>query len=262
METSTFGRCATEQAARGVIPAPGARVELDRGLRPIRALYQDKDAFHLLAVTEKGAESIYRPEIREKMAQSRTGRMYRLAYTGWRTPGTRFFNCFDDHIRDFIIKRNRDEKFQVAMSVGVFEPGQPKDAQFCVGLSALAIDIDPKDFERLVPGAQVPEQVIPEVLRRLDVHGLAPHAVVHSGRGLHVYLLLDRHMLRTNDDRSKAKEVWWRLGYLLGGLDRHDLSSMMRVPGTINWKGGSLKPVRFARGSPSRPARPRPGGTR
>ncbi|WP_426753384.1 hypothetical protein [Myxococcus sp. Y35] len=245
MEISTPGRSAIEQASRGAVPERGPRVELDQGLRLIRALYQDKDAFHLLAVTEKGAETIYRPEIREKMARSRTGRMYRLAYTGWRTPGTRFFNRFDAHIRSFIAKWNEDEKFQVAMSVGVFEPGQPKDAQFCVGLSALAIDIDPKDFERRVPGAQVPEQVIPEVLRRLDVHGLAPHAIVHSGRGLHVYLLLDRHVLRSNGDRAEAKEVWWRLGHLLGGLDRHDLSSMMRVPGTINWKGGNPKPVRF-----------------
>ncbi|RUO93604.1 hypothetical protein D7Y11_08655 [Corallococcus sp. AB018] len=245
METSTPGRSAIEQAARAVVLDRGLRVEFEQGLRLIRALYQDKDAFHLLAVTEKGAESIYRPEIREKMAQSRTGRMYRLARTGWESPGFRFLDRLNAHIRSFIAKWNEDEKLQVAMSVGVFEPGQPKDAQFCVGLSALAIDIDPKDFDRLVPGAQVPEQVIPEVLRRLGVHGLAPHAVVHSGRGLHVYLLLDRHVLRTSDDRAKAKAVWWRLGHLLGGLDRHDLSSMMRVPGTINWKGGSPKPVRF-----------------
>jgi len=115
----TYSR-SIEGAAEGVTPDPAPRVELDQGLRLIRALYQDKDAFHLLAVTEKGAESIYRPEIRGKMAQSRTGRMYRLARTGWESPGIRFLDRLDAHIRNFIAKWNEVEKF----SAGVHRPSR------------------------------------------------------------------------------------------------------------------------------------------
>jgi hypothetical protein len=135
----------------------------------------------------------------------------------------------------------------VATTVGVFAPEAPgfearRTEDQCVGLSAFGIDIDRDDLAALVPGATTVEEVLPEVVRRLEQAGIPLHAVVRSGRGLHVYILIKRVKLTTNEERTRAKDVWFRLTKLLGGAsDRYDLSSYLRVPGTVNRKG---EPVR------------------
>lgn len=135
----------------------------------------------------------------------------------------------------------------VATTVGVFAPEAPgfdarRTEDQCVGLSAFGIDIDHDDLAALVPGATAVEEVIPEVVRRLEQAGIPQHALVRSGRGLHVYVLIERVKFTTNEERTRAKDVWFRLTKLLGGAsDRYDLSSYLRVPGTANRKG---EPVR------------------
>lgn len=135
----------------------------------------------------------------------------------------------------------------VATTVGVFAPEAPgfearRTEDQCVGLSAFGIDIDHDDLAALVPGATRVEEVIPEVVRRLEEAGIPPHALVRSGRGLHVYILIERVRFAANEERTQAKDVWFRLTKLLGGAsDRYDLSSYLRVPGAVNRKG---EPVR------------------
>jgi DNA primase len=103
----------------------------------------------------------------------------------------------------------------VATSVGVFEPEEEgrrarRSEDQCVGLSALGIDIDHDDLAALVPGATTVEEVIPEAVRRLEEAGIPPHALVRSGRGLHVYILIERVRFASNEERTRAKDVWFR----------------------------------------------------
>ena len=144
-----------------------------------------------------------------------------------------------------IAVRHLNEKLKrgVAISVGSFSGSRRE--QETVSLAALAIDIDGKDFDDLVSGATAVEQIIPEVLRRLQERALVPHALIHSGHGLHVYLLIERVLFESDEQRTKAKQTWQRLAYLLRSMDRFDLSSMMRLPGTVNRKNGGMQRVHF-----------------
>ena len=67
----------------------------------------------------------------------------------------------------------------------------------------------------------------------------------HSGHGLHVYLLIERVFFESDGQKTKAKQTWQRLAYLLRSMDRFDLSSMMRLPGTVNRKNGGMQRVHF-----------------
>jgi hypothetical protein len=151
-----------------------------------------------------------------------------------------------EQLRRKILAVNQDEGLAVAVSIGEFW-GDRTEASL-ISLAAFAIDIDAdKDFERLVPGATEVDQVIPEVLRRLEGVQLAPHALVRSGSGLHVYILIERCRVQTEQDRHRLKDLWYRLARLLDSTDRYDLSSIMRLPGTINRKHGSRQQAGFIR---------------
>lgn len=190
-------------------------LDLDQAKRLLGALYQDGDSFYLLAYADKNT-GIY-------PTQSRCNSLAQAA--------------------EFIENANRRD-LAVAASVGAFEskeshkPRRTEDQ--CVGLSAFGIDIDGKNLAAL--GATTVEEVIPEVVRRLEAAGIPPHALVRSGRGLHVYILIERVTFEDDTGRTRAKDAWYRLTQLLGGAsDRFDLSSVLRVPGTVNRKG---EPVR------------------
>lgn len=216
----------------------------------LAALHQAGDCFHMLASAEKGAEHLYSARIQERLRSD--GRYSFLGHQGpWRkgepkpNPGFTYLSGFSCHIRDFV-RIQQQNCLQVAATVGSFPRGKLKLEENCVALSAFALDVDPDNFAALVPDSTSPEQVVPEVLRRLNARGLLPHALVHSGRGLHVYLLIDRLSFTSNEERTRAKQAWWQLTQVLGGAtDRYDLSSMMRLPGTWNWKGGTPKQAHF-----------------
>ncbi len=70
--------------------------------------------------------------------------------------------------------------------------------------------------------------------------------MVSSGQGLHVYILIDRVQLSDDAQREHVKDIWYRLGAMLGGsTDKFALASLLRVPGTVNWKQGDAKQVEF-----------------
>src|SRR6266851_2754474 len=148
--------------------------------------------------------------------------------------------------------RNEEEGRAVAVSVATFF-GNNRLESSAASLAAFAIDIDQKDLGNLVPGALSPVDVIPEVRARLDARGLKPHALVSSGNGLHVYVLLDRIFFHEPGrirspvfERDRVKTTWKKLAYLLGrSTDRFDLASIMRLPGTVNRKEGGFKRTFF-----------------
>lgn len=194
-------------------------LDLSQARRLMDALYQPGDLFYILAYEDKKGGS--------RKQESFT---YDQAWP----VGSYIEGC--DRLR-----------YAVATSLGVFEARTPgrrprRTEDQCRGLSAFGIDVDEKDLGALVPGATTVEQVIPEVVRRLQERGIPPHALVRSGRGLHVYVFIERVSFADDDQRTRAKDAWYRLAQLLGGAsDRYDLSSVLRVPGTLNRKG---EPVR------------------
>ena len=190
--------------------------------RLMAALYVPGDTFHVLAYDDK---KVRRPDQRDFIYDER-----------WSV--------------GMFLDSSNDDGFALATTVGAFfgdasAKKLTREADQCVAASAFGIDVDAKDFDKLVSGATQKETVIPEILRRLGDRGLAPHAIVSSGSGLHVYILIERVTFTNDEERGHFKDVWYRLGTVLGeATDRHDLSSILRLPGSIHRKAEPVL-VRF-----------------
>lgn len=198
----------------------GPTLDLDQAKRLMDALYEPGDTFYALAYHD--------------VDDGRRPSQKRLTHDARWSAGS-------------LIAGADAAAMAVATSVGVFESGEPdrpprRTEDQCVGLSAFGIDIDRDDLPALVPGATTVDEVIPEVVHRLEAAGIPPHALVRSGRGLHVYLLIERVRFTTDEERTRVKDTWYRVTQLLGGAsDRYDLSSVLRVPGTLNRKGTPVR---------------------
>ena len=126
---------------------PEPPLDLLQAKRMMDALYQPGDRFYCLAYHDRNPAGV--------VAHSR------LTYGA-----------------DFLLARHFVEaanecSLATATSVAVFEPEQPgrpaqRTEEQCQALSAFAIDIDPEDLDVLVPGATGVDQVVPEVVRRLE----------------------------------------------------------------------------------------------
>lgn len=217
--------------------------------RLLEALFQDGDWVHLVAYTEAGVDYgadhwvAERLQTKDKVfVHVKRHPKYRAGFDG---PGFTFIRSVPDQILEQARYWNT-QRFAVAVALGVYGLRQERDGKNARALSALGIDIDPKNFEALVPGATTIEEVIPKVMEVLRARGLRPHALVSSGSGVHVYFLIERMTLTTEEERHLVQDIWYRLGTLLGGsTDRHDLASVLRLPGSVNWKGGKAKQVTF-----------------
>ena len=75
----------------------------------------------------------------------------------------------------------------------------------------------------------------------------APSVLVDSGGGLHGYWLLRETFALDTDDRRAAAEVIQRLWVQTVGGDAavHDLTRVLRIPGTLNFKYEPARPVAF-----------------
>lgn len=223
-----------------------------RQLRPFfDMLYEDRDWFHVMAYTETGADELYDDRLKREIAATRGHRLVRwgrpFVASGQPRPPRGFAYWSGDLTRvDSFIRYWNLRHLGVAATIGVFARHTNNVEANCIGLSAFGIDIDPKNFAALKPGATSAGEVLPEILARLSARGLRPHAVVSSGAGLHAYLLIERVMLKNEAERERVKDLWYRLGKVLGGAtDKFALASVLRVPGTINWKLGEPKQVEF-----------------
>ncbi|HLK57242.1 MAG TPA: AAA family ATPase [Chthonomonadaceae bacterium] len=81
-----------------------------------------------------------------------------------------------------------------------------------------------------------------------------PTMAVCSGNGLHVYWRLDEPVsLETEEDRERFKQTLRRLAFTIGGIapgahsdsTSADPARILRVPGTLNWKGERPIPVQL-----------------
>lgn len=122
-----------------------------------------------------------------------------------------------------------------------------------IGLPGLWLDLDwtaPEAHKATHP--LPPDKVACEAL--LDAGPLAPSLVVHSGYGLQAYWLFNEvWYFKGDDDRARAMQtvLGWQRWYQAAGQAQgwhvdstHDLTRVLRLPGTRNVKGAQPVEVR------------------
>lgn len=91
-----------------------------------------------------------------------------------------------------------------------------------MGSQMLWVDIDPK-------GSRTKDTILDEV----KAFNPLPTHIVDSGNGIHAYWKLMEFV----DDHSKVEHRNLWLANQLGGDHCHSIDHLLRVPGTVNWKG-------------------------
>ena len=142
----------------------------------------------------------------------------------------------------------KDVYFSVGVSERLFKAHERAKSADIVAIPALWVDID------IAGDAHAAKALPPDYIsaRALLPEMLDPSIVVHSGHGIHAYYLF-RELLdtRTDEERSAAEELLRRLqGAVRARAAEHgwhvdsvpDLCRVLRVPGTLNRKGGGAVP--------------------
>ena len=142
----------------------------------------------------------------------------------------------------------KDVYFSVGVSERLFKAYERAKSSDIVAIPVLWVDID------IAGGGHAAKALPPDytAARALLPEMLDPSMVVHSGHGLHAYYLF-RELLdtRTDEERSTAEELLRRLqgavraraaeyGWHVDSVP--DLCRVLRVPGTLNRKGGGAVP--------------------
>ena len=142
----------------------------------------------------------------------------------------------------------KDVYFSVGVAERLFRAHERAKNADIVAIPALWVDID------IAGDAHAAKSLPPDYIaaRTLLPEMLDPSIVVHSGHGIHAYYLF-RELLdtRTDEERSAAEELLRRLqsavraraaehGWHVDSVP--DLCRVLRVPGTLNRKGGGAAP--------------------
>jgi P4 family phage/plasmid primase-like protien len=101
-------------------------------------------------------------------------------------------------------------------------------------LVCLHVDIDQKDVTASKG----------EIITALGAMPLPPSVIVDSGRGIHVYWLLSESLPATPENIAFVERLNILLAEILCGDRCHDVSRLMRLPGSHNTKEGGFLPVR------------------
>lgn len=125
------------------------------------------------------------------------------------------------------VKQRNQDGFDVYFNVCPRE-GKKAGKQGVIEVTALWCDLDGRDF----PGGKE------EALSRISQlpTNLAPSVIIDSGHGYHVYWLLDQPIPIKAIDVAAIEGYIAGLARFLGGDAVQDLSRLLRMPGTINWK--------------------------
>jgi len=103
----------------------------------------------------------------------------------------------------------------------------------CLYLPALYIDIDVGKTGHNKPSFFSSKA---EAISHLTNINLNPSVIVDSGHGLHIYWLLNKPLLLDKDSIKDAERLMKHLELLCGGDSVKDVSRILRVPFTTNWK--------------------------
>ncbi|MDX9979794.1 MAG: hypothetical protein RBU25_07060 [Lentisphaeria bacterium] len=123
----------------------------------------------------------------------------------------------------------------IAYGTGVIghrpDAGRRGSSRDVAAVTSLAIDLDLHDPDPMKSVA------VAEVMAKATELGLPVSAVVNSGNGLHVYLMLEHPWgMASDDDRlAYAERQRWLAGEF-GGDHICDLARCLRLPGTLNLK--------------------------
>ena len=142
----------------------------------------------------------------------------------------------------------KDVYFSVGVSERLFKAHERAKSADIVAIPALWVDID------IAGDAHAAKSLPPDYnsARSLMPEMLDPSIVVDSGHGLHAYYLFREPLdTRTDEERSAAEDLLRRLqGAVRARAAEHgwhvdsvpDLCRVLRVPGTLNRKGGGAAP--------------------
>ncbi|MBA4316759.1 MAG: hypothetical protein C0412_00005, partial [Flavobacterium sp.] len=145
-------------------------------------------------------------------------------------------NEIECKIREEIYKLHN--KNDIFFGVTVRETVNGGKKENCLFLPALYIDIDVGSEGHKKPSFFASKD---EAITHLMDLGLDPSIVVDSGNGLHVYWLLDKPLKLDKESISKVEGVIKRIEVLCGGDTVHDVSRILRVPYTNNFKSTPVK---------------------
>ena len=154
----------------------------------------------------------------------------------------RLFTESPEEIRYFARKAHPNSQVGAFFGVALRKPGSTTGKKQDVSvIPALWADIDVVkmgwDMDR--------------TLGMLKMHELRPSAVVNSGNGLHAYWCLDQPVLLDDDHPHdlqvrELETTMGRLAHVFGGDNTHDITRVLRLPGSWNTKGGKPKLVKVA----------------
>lgn len=179
----------------------------------------------------------------------------------WRTPdGIYFIGILDKETGQFrnISVRSADEGLRVAsqypamgqdvfFAIAVFTSPESRSTPYTLGAWAFHLDIDVEP-EKAAAGkvyATLDEvkTALPEFCKRAGIP--EPTHLVESGSGLHAYWVLTSFLDRQAWQRlaKKFKALTQALGLRADPSRTADIASVLRVPGTLNFKSSPPKPV-------------------
>jgi hypothetical protein len=192
-------------------------------------------------MTEDGEETVGRQGLRIDIAQAASFLQvlfagnapawrieFRAIQRASRAVERRFYGSGDSILWKEFEARNRTGS---DIYVGVCpRKGQGSTKAWVAAVPALWADLDGKDF----PGGKA--EALRQLSALLPAH-LYPSLIVDSGHGVHPYWLLREPELITHaDDHLRLERYTRGLAHHLGGDHTHDLSRIMRLPGTWNLK--------------------------
>ena len=146
----------------------------------------------------------------------------------------RWISATDAEKLERFAKKHDGPGFGIFFAVSTIEADKPRKKEFARNLPFLFADIDAKDHD-------IPIDQIVDILMKLDC---PPTRIHHTGRGLHVFWVLDVPV-ELPEGMERAEDLLRRLADHLGG-DRQvaHCVALLRLPGTHNTKRGERRPVR------------------
>jgi len=124
-------------------------------------------------------------------------------------------------------------KTDIYFGVSVRKSSENGKKENCLYLPALYIDID---VGKIGHNKQSFFNSKTDVGAHLTKMNLNPSIIVDSGHGIHVYWLLDKPLMLDKDSIKEAEGLMKHLELLCGGDSVKDVSRILRVPFTTNWK--------------------------
>jgi hypothetical protein len=124
-------------------------------------------------------------------------------------------------------------KTDIYFGVSVRKTSDNGKKENCLYLPALYIDID---VGKIGHNKQSFFNSKIEVAAHLTKIDLNPSIIVDSGHGVHIYWLLDKPLMLDKDSINDAELLMKHLELLCGGDTVKDVSRILRVPFTTNWK--------------------------